>query len=223
MIICSSLTRVFNSRYLIKISYRKRITFLCFYFLAAYLLLFLTLKLNSDGTIDNTLGFVLTMIPSFIMGTGSALGEATIIASLRNYPKNLINGWSSGTGLAGISGALLSLIFAIEKIETQNLYLFVSPLPLLYLFIFILQENSYTDYLNSQNAQNYSSDTDSHKNSEQLESGRNDENSDNNDDENNNNHKVESSTEQNMNLNWHNFKLAFKYSRFFIVNLGLVS
>jgi len=195
---------------LIKISYRKRITFLGFYFLAAYLLLFLTLKLNSEGTIDNTMGFVLTMIPSFIMGTGSALGEATIISSLRNYPKNLINGWSSGTGMAGIFGALLSLIFAIQKIDSQNLYLFASPLSLLYLFIFILQENYYTDHLKNQNTQNYSSDTDSLKHSEDMESGRNDDYSKNDEVAIN----PKSSTEHNLNLNWHNFKLAFRYSKF---------
>ena len=189
-----------------------------FYFLAAYLLLFLTLKLNSDGTINNTLGFILTMIPSFIMGTGSALGEATIIASLRNYPKNLINGWSSGTGLAGIVGALLSLIFAIEKIQTQSLYLFVSPLPLLYLFIFVLQENYYKDYIKSQNTQNYSSDTDSYKHSENLESGK----SKNNENESEELVHDENSTAQNYYLNCQNFEIAFKYSRFFIINLGIV-
>jgi len=189
-----------------------------FYFLASYLLLFLTLKLNSDGTINNTLGFILTMIPSFIMGTGSALGEATIIASLRNYPKNLINGWSSGTGLAGIVGALLSLIFAIEKIQTQSLYLFVSPLPLLYLFIFVLQENYYKDYIKSQNTQNYSSDTDSYKHSENLESGK----SKNNENENEELVHDENSTAQNYYLNCQNFEIAFKYSRFFIINLGMV-
>lgn len=169
--------------------------------------------------VDNTLGFVLTMIPSFIMGTGSALGEATIIASLRNYPKNLINGWSSGTGLAGIFGALLSLIFAIEKIQTQNLYLFVSPLSLLYLFIFILQENYYNDFIKNKNVQNYSSDTDSQKLSEQMELGRNDDQSNNNDEP----VAAENSTDQNYNLNCTNFKLAFRYSKFFIINLGLVN
>ena len=56
------------------------------------------------------------MIPSFIMGTGCALGEATILGSLRNYPKSLVNGWSSGTGLAGIFAASLTLFFKIQKL-----------------------------------------------------------------------------------------------------------
>jgi len=218
---CSSLTRIFNSRYLIKVTYRKRITFLGFYFLAAYLLLFLTLHLNSNGSIDNTAGFLLTMIPSFIMGTGSALGEATIIGSLRNYPKNLINGWSSGTGLAGIFGAVLSLIFEIEKIETKDLYLFVSPLSIIYLLIFILQENYYINFVkkNDDSQQLSGSETDSYK---PISNGFNEAGKNNNDSNNEDDGHQQSSTADNYNLNWHNFKLAFRFSKFFIINLGLV-
>jgi len=164
------------------------------------------------------------MLPSFIMGTGSALGEATIIGSLRNYPKNLINGWSSGTGLAGIFGALLTLIFQIEKIETQNLYLFVSPLALLYLLVFILQENYYLNEIKNENSHHIisGSDTDSYKNSKEENNELYNDNSNGSSNNNCDGDFEQSSTDQNYSLNLQNFKLAFHYSKFYIVNLGLV-
>lgn len=203
------------------------------------------------------------MIPSFIMGTGSALGEATIIGSLRNYPKHLINGWSSGTGLAGIFGALLTLIFKLEDIQPQNLYLFVSPLSLIYLFVFIFQENNYLFFLQKNDAaddkNSESEETDSYKpisdsenqNRNTNQTSKNNENHSKNIDKNYNNDANEllvkgdrddngndedqkdleleqennfekNETDKNDNLNWENFKLAFSYSKFYILNLGMV-
>lgn len=211
-----------NGKYLIKISYKKRITFLSIYFFVGYVFLSFVLIMNKRDVIGDTTGFFLSMIPSLIMGTGSALGEATIIGALRIYPKNLINGWSSGTGMAGIIGALLTLFFKMFKIETQFLYLFASPLSLIYLFFFLIQEKIFNVYVKPKenNNQRTSFDKISENTSEKNKLNPREENLLDSSTEENENF---SSPDNNHNLNLKNLKIAFGYSKVFIINLGLVN
>jgi battenin len=90
--------------------------------------------------------FFLSLIPSFIMGTGSAFGEATILGYLRNYPKDFVAGWGSGTGLAGVSGATITLIFNIYNIKSRTMYLLISPVCFIYLLSFYIVEKLFTHY-----------------------------------------------------------------------------
>jgi hypothetical protein len=113
--------------------------FLSFYFLLGYVSLFVILLLMQDVE-NKQVGFYLSLIPSFIMGTGSALGEAILLGYLRNFPKHLMSGWGSGTGLAGLFGALLTLVFKLFNIKTHYLYISVSPICLIYLGSFIYIE-----------------------------------------------------------------------------------
>jgi hypothetical protein len=221
-----------NGKYFIHISYRRRIICLGIYFFLGYNLLSLVLILNARNIIGDKLGFVLTMIPSLIMGTGSAFGEATIMGCLRNYPKNLINGWGSGTGMAGIIGAILTIFFKMFNIKTQFLYLFTSPLSLIYLAIFLIQENVFNNHVLSKRnkTSNASIDlTEKRINEEDLSDGERVSNNlnvinqyNNSSDEKNLSNK-DSSTDNNTKLNLHNFKLAFSYSKTFIINLALVN
>jgi hypothetical protein len=74
------------------------------------------------------------------MGTGQAFGESIILGYLRNFPKNLVSGWGSGTGLAGVSGALITLLFKIFKIKSQVLYISMAPVCFIYYAAFIYIE-----------------------------------------------------------------------------------
>ncbi len=130
-----------NSRYLIKTSYRIGIIFLTFYFLLGYISLFLLLNaIDGDSTMNKESVFYLSLIPSFIMGTGSAFGEAVVLGYLRNFPKNLVSGWSSGTGLAGVTGALITLLFKIYNVKTKTLYISISPVCFIYFVAFYIIE-----------------------------------------------------------------------------------
>ena len=64
--IFSVLTRIINSKLCLKVSYRKRIFFLCFWMLAGYLSMYAVLELHAivlDGY--NVLCFILSFIPCF--------------------------------------------------------------------------------------------------------------------------------------------------------------
>ncbi len=148
LLICSSFARFINSRFLIKTSYQKRIIFLSFYYFLGYVSLFLLLNsIDGENPISKDAAFFLSLIPSFIMGTGCALGEAIILGYLRNFPNNFVSGWSSGTGLAGVTGALMTLIFKLNNIKTKLLYITISPVCLIYLISFIVVSRLKSKYI----------------------------------------------------------------------------
>ena len=137
--IFSILTRVINSKLCLKVSYRKRIFILSFWMMAGYLSMYAVLELHSTVLSEyNALCFVLSFIPCFFLGSSYAFGEAAIVAYLRLFPKTLIAGWSSGTGLSGlISGALNLTTQLVDGFSLKYLYLVLFPIGFLYLFLFI--------------------------------------------------------------------------------------
>jgi len=102
---------VINSKLCLKVSYKKRVFIISFWMLLGYLSMFAVLTLHKtilEGY--NVLCFVLSFIPCFFLGSSYAFGESAILAYLRLYPKILIAGWSSGTGVSGIVGGLLNFL-----------------------------------------------------------------------------------------------------------------
>ena len=143
--IFSIITRLINSKLFLKVSYKKRIYFLCFWIMAGYFTMFLVLQLH-DTILSkyNALCFVLSFIPCFFLGSSYAFGESAIIAYLRLFPKTLIAGWSSGTGLSSIISGLLNFISQLnDGFSLKYLYLVLTPCGPLYLFIFLLTFHIY--------------------------------------------------------------------------------
>ena len=84
----------------------------------------------------DALCFVLSFIPCFFLGSSYAFGEAAMVAYLRLFPKTLIAGWSSGTGLSGlISGGLNLTSQLIDGFSLKYLYLFLFPVGVVYLLL----------------------------------------------------------------------------------------
>ena len=141
LIALNTVARFINSRCLIKLSYFKRILGLSIYFGSGYVLLFVILTMidNIEG-FNNTLAFLLTLIPTIIMGTGQCLGEATFLGYIRTFPEDYISGWSTGTGIAGILAAILSLTFKLigDNFDLKNLYIIVSPVAIIFFFAYYI-------------------------------------------------------------------------------------
>ena len=137
--IFSVFTRLINSKLCLKVSYKKRVIFNCVWMMAGYLSMFAVLQLH-DTILEeyNVLCFVLSFIPCFFLGSSYAFGESAMIAYLRLFPKTLIAGWSSGTGLSGlISGFLNFLSQYLNGLSLKFLYLILTPTGLLYLLLFM--------------------------------------------------------------------------------------
>lgn len=137
--IFSVFTRIINSKICIKVSYKKRVVFICFWMMAGYLSMFAVLTLHETILEDNNvLCFILSFIPCFFLGSSYAFGESAMLAYLRLFPKTLIAGWSSGTGLSGIiSGGLNLLSQLLDGLSLKYLYLLLTPVGLLYLIFFM--------------------------------------------------------------------------------------
>jgi len=137
--IFSVCTRILNSKLCLKVSYKKRVVIICFWMMAGYLSMFAVLQLHETVLEDyNVLCFILSFIPCFFLGSSYAFGESAMIAYLRLFPKTLIAGWSSGTGLSGlISGFLNFLSQLLDGLSLKFLYLILTPLGLVYLLLFV--------------------------------------------------------------------------------------
>ena len=137
--IFSVFTRIINSKLCLKVSYKKRVVIICFWMMAGYLSMFVVLQLHETVLEEyNVLCFLLSFIPCFFLGSSYAFGESAMIAYLRLFPKTLIAGWSSGTGLSGlISGSLNLLSQLLDNLSLKFLYLILTPVGLIYLFLFI--------------------------------------------------------------------------------------
>ena len=137
--IFSVLTRIINSKLCLKVSYKKRVVIICFWMMAGYLTMFAVLTLHKTILKKyNVLCFILSFIPCFFLGSSYAFGESAMIAYLRLFPKTLIAGWSSGTGLSGlISGFLNFLSQLLDGLSLQFLYLILTPVGVLYLLFFV--------------------------------------------------------------------------------------
>ena len=137
--IFSVITRFINSKLCLKVSYKKRIFILCFWMMAGYLSMFGILEMHStilEG--HNVLCFILSFIPCFFLGSSYAFGEAAMVAYLRLFPKTLIAGWSSGTGLSGLISGLLNFASqSIDGFSYKYLYLFLSPIGIIYVIFFM--------------------------------------------------------------------------------------
>ena len=130
--------RLLNSKLCLKVSYKKRVIIICFTNIFGYVSMFGILKLHEGPLNDmKVLCFILSFIPCFLLGASYAFGESAMIAYLRLFPKTLIAGWTSGTGVSGcISGFLNFLTQLVSGLSLDILYLILTPIGPLYLLIF---------------------------------------------------------------------------------------
>jgi hypothetical protein len=137
--IFSIITRMVNSKLCLKVSYKKRVMIICFWMICGYLSMFLVLTLHESAFNQyNILCFILSFVPCFFLGSSYAFGESAMLAYLRLFPKTLIGGWSSGTGLSGIiSGGLNLLTQLLNGLSLKFLYLILTPVGPVYLFLFL--------------------------------------------------------------------------------------
>ena len=239
--IFSIFTRMVNSKLCLKVSYKKRVLIICFWMMLGYLSMFLVLTMHEtilNGY--NALCFVLSFVPCFFLGSSYAFGESAMIAYLRLFPKTLIAGWSSGTGVSGIiSGGLNLLTQLLNGLSLKFLYLILTPVGPIYLFLFLWtfkllkkDKNSLVDEIEQEDLEKI---TEENKEKEgEAEEESNKEKSENktneNDDDNSkkeieeyvNEKTMEDMNKQNKTMNCTNFMAVMKMCGRVIINLGFI-
>lgn len=91
-----------NTRFLIKIKhkYKNWATIIIWVISIGFLLLSKFCKV-----------FALSILASVLVGLGTGMGDITVLGFMKCFPPIIISGYSSGTGMSGIVGASLYLIF----------------------------------------------------------------------------------------------------------------
>jgi len=219
-----------NSKLCLKVSYKKRVIIIMFSNIFGYVSMFGVLKLH-NGPLNgmNVLCFILSFIPCFFLGASYAFGESAMIAYLRLFPKTLIAGWSSGTGVSGIiSGGLNLLTQLIGTLSLDILYISLTPVGPLYFALFfwtykLLRKTDISDMPSEQLIR----ETDNSKN----ENGEEENNAINTEEnvinEDNQNNAVEPGNVDDINrlnqtMNCKNFKAVMKMCGRTIINLGII-
>ena len=228
LILFNSISRFINSKYCITISYFKRAVGLSIYFCFGYLFLFtiLTIVDNIDD-FNQKLAFFLTLIPAIIMGTGQSFGEATFLGYIRTFPQDYVSGWSSGTGFAGVFGAFLSLTFKLIDVELKNLYLFVSPVTLLYFLSFYITYKIKTkiDYKNRLKNDEEEDEEEENEDEEENNEIRNNKSLPERPSDlikSNDKSNIPTDVSRNKKMSFENFPLGFKYGKRYILNMFIV-
>ena len=203
LILFSSFARVINSKYCINISYYIRLIILSSQFCIGYIALFFILD-NRKIRKNNNIAFWLTMLPTTIVGMGESFGEVTILGYIGTFKRNdYLSGWAIGGSLAGVFGSLLSLLFKKLNTNLKMIYLFLTPISILYFFIFLIINQC------GKNEKKIEKKKEFHKIHEKTKNVSN----------------IDSEDEiiNNKILNIKNFIEGFKSSYKYIINLGLLN
>ena len=75
-----------------------------------------------------------------VVGSSSSFGESFSLGYLRLYPAEMVGGWSSGTGMAGVGGAALYMVFSFFDLDNKTSFLLCVPFVAIYLFFYLILE-----------------------------------------------------------------------------------
>jgi hypothetical protein len=226
--------RLLNSKLCLKVSYKKRVVIICFTNVFGYVTMFGILKLHEGPLNDmKVLCFILSFIPCFLLGASYAFGESAMIAYLRLFPKTLIAGWTSGTGVSGcISGFLNFLTQLVSGLSLDILYLILTPIGPLYLGIFfwtykLLKKDVHIDVSQEPLIREDSTANNQSQNEEENNAINPDENVINEKEEVEEKNQIDTSNIDEINklnktMSWKNFLAVMKMCGRTIINLGII-
>ncbi len=81
--------------------------------------------------------FVFALVMIVFVGAASSFGESILLTYQRNFPPEVVGGWSSGTGLAGVGGALLYILFsAVLNFSNEDTFICLIPTVIIYMMAY---------------------------------------------------------------------------------------
>lgn len=126
MAVINVLLTLLNSRYLIKIKYSTRIGWTLILSTAAYSVISASTRINS------LFGFIVTILGVIIMGFSFTLGELSMLGFLKDFDPDIVNGWSAGTGFAGLFATSLNLVLRLFNFPDYLIFLIMIPSNIIY-------------------------------------------------------------------------------------------
>jgi len=83
----------------------------------------------------------LCLVSIVVIGTSSSFGESVLLGHMRKYSPDIVSGWSSGTGMAGVAGSLGYLLFVAAGMTNLSIFAVLAPFGVVYclLFFYVLK------------------------------------------------------------------------------------
>lgn len=131
LILFSSLTRIINSKWLIRMQHITRIMMVAFCIFASFIIIAFCCFYDTVNSM-----FSVSLLASVIVGAGCALGESVILGFLKTFPGNAIGYYGSGTGMAGITGALIFIALKPLGLSDGAIYMIAAPTAIPYFLCF---------------------------------------------------------------------------------------
>eukprot|EP01133_Synstelium_polycarpum_P006377 gene6377-7386_t len=99
----------------------------------------LSTKLSSTG------GFIFCLAAIGFVGVGSSFGESVMLSYMKIYPPEIVNGWSSGTGISGVFGSLVYIGLVALKLSDSTIFYIMLPTIAIYVvvYFFVLKKPSF--------------------------------------------------------------------------------
>lgn len=126
-------SKLLHILYLYKYSYRYRVILIGILSIFGFILIQISFFTK----------FSILIFGILLLGASSSMGESVIMCYIDDYHKKYNSYWSSGTGGAGILGALSVLIFHkyIDPIYNNMLFLILLPTSFIYVYIFFILDS----------------------------------------------------------------------------------
>ena len=132
LILFSSITRIINSKFLIRMQHITRIIMVAICIVSSFVIIAFCCFYDTVQAM-----FWLSLLASVIVGIGSALGESVILGFLKTFPGDTIGYYGSGTGMAGITGAVIFIALKPIGLSDGSIYMIAAPTAIPYFLIFL--------------------------------------------------------------------------------------
>lgn len=134
-------SRFIATKFLLKINYHLKVLIISIILSIGYILFFIILTITDHNDKDSLQkGFYLTLIPTGLIGMGTSVGELNLVGYFKKYPSDWLSGFYGGTGVAGILGASVSIIFSVTHTKPSYMWLIMSICALFYYLSYVLCE-----------------------------------------------------------------------------------
>lgn len=184
--------RFIHTKFLIKIGYKIKLFIVSIMLFLGYVSFYFILH-NTDYDDSESLkkSFYYSLIPSLLLGSFANLGEVAIVGYMKKLPSTWMVGFTGGTGMAGVLGALIKLGFTLTNTKSSLMWLIMSISGIIYFIAFIILEAMYKFDFNKQHNLNdvnnlenplVSNDKDSNNNEDNKNTDNNSVNNENNND-----------------------------------------
>ncbi|KAL7720917.1 Battenin [Entamoeba marina] len=127
--------RILNMVVLYRIPVKIRLIFCTIFNLIGLFGVVLSVLLQNYFQSTNISLFLLCLAMILVIGGIQSLGESVILSYAGRFPAEMVNGWSSGTGFAGVAGSGLYLFFSGLNIPDTIAFTSLTPLCIIFALV----------------------------------------------------------------------------------------